>query len=132
MEINPTSSATAASSTVTSAQKSATLDYNAFLKLLIAQMKNQDPTKPLDAAQQMAQLASFSSVEQAIQTNNKLDALMTSTALTQAEGMIGRSLASADGSTTGTIEAVRIISGGAVAILDSGKEVKLEAGVTVY
>ena len=37
-----------------------TLDYNAFLQLLIAQMKNQDPTKPMDSAQYMAQLASFS------------------------------------------------------------------------
>ena len=36
------------------------LDYNAFLQLLIAQMKNQDPTKPTDPAQFIAQLASFS------------------------------------------------------------------------
>src|SRR5581483_10586188 len=38
------------------------LDYDAFLRLLIAQMKNQDPTKPTDPSQFVAQLASFSSV----------------------------------------------------------------------
>ena len=66
------------------------LDYNAFLQLLIAQMKNQDPTKPTDPSQFIAQLASFSSVEQAIKTNSKLDTMMTSLALSQAEGLIGR------------------------------------------
>ncbi len=43
-----------------------TLDYNSFLKLLTAQMKFQDPTKPTDATQFVSQLASFSSVEQGI------------------------------------------------------------------
>ena len=51
----------------------ASIDYNAFLRLLIAQMKNQDPTKPMDLAQFMAQLASFSNVEQGIKMNQKLD-----------------------------------------------------------
>ena len=37
----------------------ASLNYDSFLKLLVAQMKNQDPTEPMDAAQQMAQLATF-------------------------------------------------------------------------
>ena len=124
--------ATGASAGTQAAQKTATLNYDSFLRLLIAQIKNQDPTKPMDSTQQMAQLASFSAVEQAIQTNAKLDALMTASALSQAEGMIGRDLVSADGSTTGKIEAVRIVSGGAVAILDNGKEVLLEAGVTVF
>ena len=55
-------------------------------------MKNQDPTKPTDPAQFVAQLASFSSVEQAIKTNSKLDSLMTSMALSQAEGIIGRTV----------------------------------------
>ena len=129
MQVTSTSSQT--TTATATAQQSATLDYNAFLRLLIAEMKNQDPTKPIDSAQYISQLASFSSVEQAVQTNAKLDALMTSSALSQAEGLIGRSVLSADGETAGTIAAVRIISGGAVAILESGQEVPLEAGVTV-
>jgi flagellar basal-body rod modification protein FlgD len=97
------------------------LDYDAFLRLLIAQMKNQDPTKPTDPAQFVAQLASFSSVEQAIKTNNKLDALMTAMAMSQAEGL----------TITGTVTGVRVISGGAVAILEDGRQVLLGPGVTV-
>jgi flagellar basal-body rod modification protein FlgD len=107
------------------------LDYDAFLRLLIAQLKNQDPTNPTDPAQFVAQLASFSNVEQGIKMNSKLDSLMTSMALSQAEGIIGRTVASADGSVVGTVAGIRIITGGAVAILEDGRELELGAGVTV-
>ena len=133
MNVTAASPVTTQSPTATTAatETPQTVDYDAFLQLLIAQMKNQDPTKPADPAQFIAQLASFSSVEQAIKTNNKLDTLMTSMALSQAEGLIGRTVTSADGSVTGTVSGIRIVSGGAVAILDNGREVPLTAGVTV-
>ena len=51
-----------------------------------------------------------------MQTNAKLDALMTSFALSQADGVIGRTITSADGEMTGTVTAVRVVSGGAVAV----------------
>jgi flagellar basal-body rod modification protein FlgD len=44
-----------------------------FLKLLIAQMQNQDPLNPMDGMQFASQLAQFSSVEQLQQLNSKLD-----------------------------------------------------------
>jgi flagellar basal-body rod modification protein FlgD len=120
------------SSTTTSPP--ATVNYNQFLQLLIAQMKNQDPTSPTDMSQYMSQFAQLSSVEQAVQTNAKLDTLLSSSALSQAESLIGRTAAftSADGqSTTGKITAVRIIQGGAVATLDNGVEVQLGPGITI-
>ena len=135
MDITATKNVTPQSSvTPTTAAGAAgpeSLDYDAFLQLLIAQMKNQDPSKPTDPSQFVAQLASFSSVEQAIKTNNKLDSLMTSMALSQAEGLIGRTVTSVDGTVSGKVTGIRIISGGAVAILEGGKEVPLTAGVTV-
>ncbi len=79
------------------------MDYNAFLKLLIAQLKNQDPTKPMDSTQFVAQLATFSQVEQSIATNSKLDALLTASALSMADGVIGRTITSADGTTSGIV-----------------------------
>lgn len=106
-------------------------DYNSFLRLLIAQMKNQDPMKPIDATQYISQIASFSNVEQAVQTNAKLDALMTSFALSQADGVIGRTITSADGSVTGTVTAVRVVSGGAVAVLQNGRELLLGPGIVI-
>ncbi len=112
-------------------EASATLDYNAFLQLLLAQMKNQDPTQPMDSTEYMAQLASFSNVEQAMKTNAKLDALMTSMALSQADGIIGRTITSADGSISGEVTSLRVISGGAIAVLSDERQVLLGPGVTI-
>ena len=111
--------------------KPATPDYDTFLQLLIAQMKNQDPTKPMDPTQQVAQLANFSQVEQAMQLNAKLDALMATSALAQADGVIGRTVTSADGSVTGEVASLTVVTGGAVAVLADGREVPLVPGVTV-
>jgi len=114
-----------------SAPQSATLDYSAFLQLLIAEMKNQDPTKPMDSAQYVAQLASFSGVEQAVKTNAKLDSLMSTMALTQAEGFVGRTVTSADGGVTGKVVSVRVTSDGGMATLDGGQELLLGPGISV-
>ncbi len=51
-------------------------DFNTFLTLLTAQMRNQDPMKPMDSTAFVAQLASFSSVEQQVQMNDKLGKLL--------------------------------------------------------
>ena len=47
-----------------------------FLKLLMAQLQNQDPTAPQDNTQMIAQLAQFSSLEAAEGTNSRLDTLL--------------------------------------------------------
>ena len=47
-------------------------DFETFLKMLTAQMKNQDPLNPVDASDFSSQLAAFSSVEQQVRTNDLL------------------------------------------------------------
>lgn len=54
---------------------SAAADFDSFLNLLTAQLRNQDPLQPIDSTQFVAQLASFSTVEQLIGTNERLDTL---------------------------------------------------------
>lgn len=49
------------------------LDKDAFFKLMITQMKNQDPTNPLKSHEMAAQLANFSSLEQMQNMNKTLD-----------------------------------------------------------
>jgi flagellar basal-body rod modification protein FlgD len=46
-----------------------------FLKLLVAQLKNQDPLAPQDNTQFVSQLAQFSSLEAAMGTNTRLDSI---------------------------------------------------------
>jgi flagellar basal-body rod modification protein FlgD len=129
-----TSPNSAANKNSESSSPPATVDYNQFLQLLIAQMKNQDPTSPTDMSQYMSQFAQLSAVEQAMQTNAKLDTLLSSSALAQAESLVGRTAAftSSDGQdVNGKIMSVRIIQGGAVATLDNGVEVQLGPGITI-
>ena len=126
---NSQSSGTPSASKTTGTGSS--LDYDAFLKLFMAEMKNQDPTAPTSSTEYIAQFATFSQVEQSMQTNTKLDGLLSSLALSQADGIIGRTLTSEDGSVSGKVTAVRIVNGGALADLDSGKSVVLGPGVII-
>jgi flagellar basal-body rod modification protein FlgD len=133
--VNSTQSAASSSnSSSSSSSSSPTVDYNGFLQLLIAQMKNQDPTNPTDSTEYMSQLAQLSSVQEAVQTNAKLDSLLSSSALSQADGLIGRTatFTTEDGQTsTGKITTISIIQGGAVATLESGVQVQLGPGINI-
>jgi flagellar basal-body rod modification protein FlgD len=51
-------------------------DYNQFLQLLTKQLQNQDPLDPMDTAQFTQQLVQYSSVEQQINQNKRLDQLI--------------------------------------------------------
>lgn len=53
-----------------------TLDQGDFLRLLTAQLQNQDPTKPVDNFQYVQQMAMFAQVEGGSATNTKLDAVI--------------------------------------------------------
>jgi len=108
-----------------------TVDYQAFLKLLVAEMKNQDPTSPMESTDYVAQLATFSQVEQSVQINSKLEQILATSAISQAGGLIGREITSADGTVTGTVKEVKLYSDGVVATLESGEEVIVGPGVVV-
>ena len=82
MDIPPT----AASQTVTGTQAgerpgagsgtaAISSDFETFLKMLTTQMRNQDPLNPVDSADYAVQLATFSSVEQQVKTNELLSGL---------------------------------------------------------
>ena len=108
-----------------------TVDYDAFLNLLVAQLKNQDPTDPTDPAAFVAQLASFSGVEQQLKTNEKLTALLQAGHLGQATDVLGRTVSSADGSSRGTVVSVKLTSDGLTARLDNGADISLGPGLII-
>lgn len=107
------------------------VDYQSFLKLLVAQMKNQDPTQPMDSTQYVAQLATFSQVEQSVQMNSKLDQMLQSSALAQADAIIGRTIKSADGTVSGKVAEVRLTSSGITAVLQNGSTVPVGPGISI-
>lgn len=76
-------SATSAATAATSGSSTATTataissDFETFLKMLSTQLQNQDPLNPVDSADYAVQLATFSSVEQQVMTNDLLQSLMS-------------------------------------------------------
>lgn len=127
--VGSTSASTATASTTVAQQ--AGLDYNSFLKLLLQQMKSQDPTRPMDQTAMLAQLAQFTSVGQTIQTNTKLDTLISSANTQAAVNLIGKTVTSLVDGTTGTVKSIEITSSGSSAILTSGKKIDLSTGIEV-
>ena len=128
---SPVTVAQPATSNQATSAATQSLSYNDFLTLLMAEMKNQDPTQPMDPAQMVSQLATVSEVGQAVQTNTNLASLLTATSLTQAESLIGKTITSADGSTSGQVSSVSVTSAGAVATLANGATVSLANGASV-
>lgn len=100
------------------AKDSSRLGKDEFLKLLITQLKHQDPVNPVDDKEFIAQLAQFSSLEQMQNLNTNLSDMMMAhqqlTALGQAMEMIGREveLFTKDGeSLFGTVTGVQFRNG---------------------
>lgn len=77
------------------------IDKDAFLKLLIAQLKYQDPLNPLDNAEFVGQLAMFSALEQVMNINSTLEELakyqIYSNALMIGSTIIGKTVITTDG-----------------------------------
>jgi len=136
---SPVASSTTSSASSSSASSSTAavnkLSYNDFLTMLLAEMKNQDPTQPMDPTQMVSQLATISEVGQAVQTNTTLASLLSSSRLTQAEIAVGSTISGTDvdsgAATSGQITSVDVESSGATATLVNGKTVTLDDGVTV-
>ncbi|WP_319532070.1 flagellar hook assembly protein FlgD [uncultured Cohaesibacter sp.] len=132
MSVSSVSNATAAvsQSASTSTSEAMSMDYDSFLQLLVTQMKNQDPTEPTDMAEQMSQLASFSNVEQNIQTNTKLDSVLSQLYVNQSTSLVGKTITTAD-DITGVVKSVGIYTDGVVATLEDGSNVLVGPGVTI-
>lgn len=87
---------TAAGSSTSSALASLSGNFTDFLNMLMTQLKNQDPTSPMDSNQFTSELVQFTSVEQQINTNNSLTSLIQYTqdgAMLQSAQMVGRQVA---------------------------------------
>jgi len=86
------------------------LDKNAFLKLLVQEMTNQDPLKPADNTQFVAQLAQFSTLEQMQNMNTGFNNMQSSFQEAQARGLLGvpiKSVSSTTGvATDGTVDQI--------------------------
>ncbi|MBQ3670655.1 MAG: flagellar hook assembly protein FlgD [Treponema sp.] len=89
-------------------QPSHELGKDDFLKILIAQMSNQDPTSPLENTEFIAQMAQFSSLEQMTNMSKSFERLTTMINSTEAQSTLGRTVEIDVGDTVtqGVVEAM--------------------------
>jgi len=112
------------------------LDKSAFMKLLVSQLQHQDPMEPVANEEFVAQLATFSSLEQLEGLNqnvvamialNQSNALLSQ--LTQSSALIGKQVSYLDANDavhSGAVESVKLVDGLAVLRID-GQDVPLAA-----
>jgi flagellar basal-body rod modification protein FlgD len=128
MQLASITTASSVSADSASAATEETLGKDAFLRLLITQIRYQDPLSPLDDREFIAQLAQFSSLEQMQEMNAGLGTVQQMSATTQALSLVGRQITAQDPDTSdqivGTVEAVSFRSGAPVLVV-SGREVEL-------
>ena len=92
----------------------ATKDYKQqFLNLLMAQMKNQDPTSPMDSKDMLAQQAQFESLEQMQNLNTNFVALMAMQNTNQAAALLGKTITGKVNGLTvsGVAQSVKFVNG---------------------
>lgn len=103
MTVTPTNANAASTGTTNQpdAMKQLSGNFSTFLTLLTTQLKNQDPTSPMDSNQFTQQLVMYSQVEQQIGTNDNLKTLIaqgTSNAANMATGYLGKRVSVTNGS----------------------------------
>lgn len=82
----------ASSAMQTGSLQSAALGQEQFLKILLTQLRFQDPLKPLDNQEFLAQMAQFSSLAQTLQMNDRIDTLLSIQSSTQSIGLLGKTV----------------------------------------
>jgi flagellar basal-body rod modification protein FlgD len=128
---NTTSSTTGTTGTGTSStptNPAAVLGKDDFLKLMVAQLKYQDPLKPSDQSQFMSQMAQFSTVEGINNMQSTLESMSQSNTLSQGVSLIGKDVTylATDGTTgSGTADSVSVLDG-KVTVHIGGTDVAIE------
>jgi flagellar basal-body rod modification protein FlgD len=113
------------------------LDKDAFLRLLVEQLKNQDPMNPQDSSEFIAQLATFSSLEQMTNMNEGMEQLNHCQEMIQASNLIGKQveIETEDVTVSGIVERVVIGSDNVKVFVDGNNYdidsvIQVEAGET--
>ncbi len=111
------------------------LDKQAFLMLLVAQLKNQDPLNPMQDREFIAQLAQLNALEQLQQLNETVAALAQHAALGQVAGYLGKVVSGLERTSrelvSGTVVRATILDGAAVLELERGERVDVRDVVSI-
>lgn len=90
------------------------LDFQSLLGIILAQLRYQDPLKPVDNFQFVSQLAQFSQLQQSQTLNDQISTLLASQGASQATSLLGRTVDYVDANgvtTSGKVEGVSFTTG---------------------
>ncbi len=109
------------------------LGQDEFLQLLVTQMRNQDPMKPVSDTEFIAQMAQFSNLEQTKEMSGDIAKLRQSTAFNQATALMGKQVHLLSGESTFTKGIVTdlTVKDGEVSLIVNGKTYELGQVVSV-
>jgi flagellar basal-body rod modification protein FlgD len=96
---------------------------NEFLQLLTTELKNQDPTNPVDSTQMLAQQAQFESLSQMQDLNTNISALIALQGVSQATSLIGETIvgtSSTGAAVTGQVAGIQFVNGTPVLQVNTG------------
>jgi len=101
------------SSDATGLNKNSIVNQTEFLKIMLAQLRFQDPLKPMDNQQFVAQLAQFSALEINREQSDKVNTLLAVESNSQSIGLLGRNVEfyTDTGTAVGTVTAITIADG---------------------
>jgi len=108
------SASSSASSAISSADPFSNLNMSDFLKLMITELQNQDPTAPEDSSEIMQEIGQMQSIESTTQLNTTLNALSLGQGLTSASLLINQNITGLDSngnSVNGTVSSVVMNNG---------------------
>ncbi len=116
MSSTSVSSATGSSSTTSSTTTDAfdKLDTQAFLKLLVTEMSNQDPLQPMDSSEIVNQISQIRSIQASTQLSTTLEAVLLGQNLATASSLLGRTitgLTDDSENVTGVVDRVSVADG---------------------
>lgn len=94
----------------TAASPASTLGQEDFMKILLTQLTYQDPLKPMDNQEFMAQMAQFTALEQSQRLNDRVQQLVDDQAALQSISLIGRTVevSTSSGNKTGTVSSLSL------------------------
>ena len=115
-----------------------TMGQTEFLSLLVTQMRNQDPLKPVSDTEFIAQMAQFTSLEQTKEMSTDLQQLRQSYNLTQGTALMGKPVKVATGEkenqvfTNGIVTDLKVNKDGDVSVILNGQTYDLDSVIEVH
>jgi flagellar basal-body rod modification protein FlgD len=136
MASSPISAITSNTNTTNASAKNSITDSDDFMTLLLAQLKNQDPLKPMDSTEMMSQLAQLNSLNALLAIKESLNELNKSQSMSYAASLIGKTITAmpdkndSDNLITGVVTSM-ISEDGVTSVQVDGKDIDVSTIVAV-